>query len=76
MSIVDIRGIHPFIIYHSLGVNPNTKPIKKINRKFFDVTVKAVQQEDNKLIAVGFIQEVDYLDWVSNVVIVPKLENK
>ena len=33
---------------------------------------KIIQAEINKLLAVGFIREVEYPEWLANMVVVPK----
>ena len=35
-----------------------------------------IQSEMDKLLTVGFIKEVEYLDWLANVVVIPKNEGK
>ena len=37
---------------------------------------KIIQAEIDKLLAVGFIREVEYPEWLENVVVIPKKNNK
>ena len=46
---------------------------QKIQRFHLD-RQKIIQVEVEKLLADGFIRKVEYLDWLANVVVVPKKE--
>ena len=61
-SKTKIPGIFPFLISHSLNVNPMVKPVKKKKRKFASDRVEAVKQETKKLLNADFIREVHYPD--------------
>ncbi|KAL6319946.1 hypothetical protein AAG906_037022 [Vitis piasezkii] len=45
-------------------------------RRFHPDRQKIIQSEVDKLLASGFIREVEYLDWLANVVVVPKKREK
>lgn len=64
------------MIVYKLNVLPEVKPMKKKKRKFVPQMVEAVRQEVAKLLLAGFIREVEYLDWVSNVVMVKKVNGR
>lgn len=49
--------------------------MKKKKRKLFDKKFTTTREEVKKLLAVGFIWEVTYPYWVSDVVMVPKSRN-
>ena len=69
-------GISPSVIHHSLNINPNAKPIRQKKRRFAPERVLAVKDETDKLLKAGFIREVHYPDWLSNVVMVKKANGK
>ncbi|RVX18229.1 Transposon Ty3-I Gag-Pol polyprotein [Vitis vinifera] len=49
---------------------------KKKVRRFHPDRQKIIRIEIDKLLEAGFIREVDYPDWLANVVVVPKKEGK
>ena len=66
----------PFVISHSLSVNPVFRPVKQKKRKLDPERLSAIRQETFKLLKVDFIREIHYLDWLSNVVMVKKESGK
>ena len=69
-------GISPSVIYHSLNVDLNAKPIRQKKRRFALERVLAVKDETDKLFKAGFIREAHYLDWLFNMVMVKKANGK
>ena len=69
-------GIDPTIITHRLNVNPSFKPVKQKRRSFAPESQKAINEEVGKLLQTGAIREVEYLEWLANVVLVKKENNK
>ena len=69
-------GIDPAIITHKLNVAPSFKPVKKKRRSFTSERQKAINEEVGKLLQARDIQEVDYPDWLTNVVLVQKMNGK
>ncbi|KAI5318333.1 hypothetical protein L3X38_038041 [Prunus dulcis] len=65
-------GIDPQIICHCLHVNPTIKPIAQKRRNFAPKLVAITESEIDKLLAVGFIKEVSYIEWQANVILVAK----
>ncbi|RDX82662.1 hypothetical protein CR513_36514, partial [Mucuna pruriens] len=61
----DMPGIDPNFMSHHLSVIQGAKPIGEEKRK-------AVKEETNKLLTIGFIREVQYPTWLANVVMVKK----
>ena len=59
-----------------LNVMPSSHPVRKEVRRFHPNRQKIIQVEINKLLAVGFIKEVKCLDWLTNVVVIPKKDGK
>ena len=71
-----MKGIHPSIASHRLNVLPSTRPVRQKVRCFHLNRQKIIQDEIDKLLEAGFIREVEYPDWLANVVVVPKKEEK
>jgi hypothetical protein len=69
-------GIDPSIIVHQLNVDPSCRPVKQRRRTFAPERNQAITNEVQKLLKVGFIREVDYLEWLENVVLVKKANGK
>ncbi|KAL0411875.1 UNVERIFIED_CONTAM: hypothetical protein Slati_3777200 [Sesamum latifolium] len=72
----DLEGIDPQVITHHLNIDPNYKPIKQKKIYFGPEKDKIIQAEVNKLMAAGHIEEIQFPEWLSNVVLVPKLGGK
>jgi hypothetical protein len=72
----DMPGIDHSVIVHKLNVDPNHRPVKQRRRAFATERNIAVTEEVEKLLKAGFIQEVDYPEWLANVVLVKKSNGK
>ena len=68
----DMGGIDPTIITHRLNVSPSFKPVKNKRRSFAPERQKAINEEVGKLLQAGVIREVEYPEWLANVVRVKK----
>ena len=75
-SHADMTGIDPEVIVHKLQVDPDYPPRKQKRRKFAPERNKAINEEVQKLIENGFVREVQYPEWLANVVIVKKKNDK
>ena len=71
-----MKGIHPSITSHRLNVFPTARPVRQKIRRFHPDRQKVIRNEIDKLLEAGFIREVDYPDWLANIVVVPKKEGK
>ena len=69
-------GIDLVIITHILNVSPSFKPIKKRRRSFAPERQKAINEEVGKLLQAGAIREVEYPEWLANVVLIKKSNGK
>ena len=69
-------GIDPTIITHRQSVNPSFKPVKRKRRSFIPERQKAINEEVSKLLQAGAIREVEYPEWLANVVLVKKANGK
>ncbi|CAL8155126.1 unnamed protein product [Prunus armeniaca] len=65
-------GIDPQIVCHRLHVNLDSIPVAQKRRNFAPKRVAIIEVEINKLLVAGFIEEVFYLEWLANVVLVAK----
>jgi hypothetical protein len=72
----DMPGINPEEIVHVLNVDPDVKPVKQKRRKFTPERVEAITVEVKKLLKAQFIKEVYYPDWLANVLLVKKSNEK
>lgn len=73
-SYADMLGINPDLIMHHLNMDLKAKPIKQKIRKMHPHIALLVKTELKKLLDVGFIRPVAYLEWVSSIVLVSKLD--
>ena len=72
----DMGGIDPAIITHRLNVSPSFKPVKQKRRSFTPERQKAIKEEIGKILQAGVVREVEYPEWLANVVLVKKANGK
>ena len=72
----DMGGIDPTVITHRLNASPSFKLVKQKRRSFAPERQKAINKEVGKLLQAGAIREVDYLEWLANVVLIKKTNGK
>ena len=72
----DMGGINPIVITHRLNISPSFKPIKQKRRSFAPERQKAINEEVGKLLQARAIREVEYPEWLANVVLVKKTNGK
>ena len=72
----DMSGINPTVITHKLNTNPSFKPVKQKPRSFAPERQKAINEKVGKLLQAGAIREVEYPEWLANVVLVKKANGK
>ena len=75
-SSSDLKGVSRDIIEHSLDTNPKVKPRKQRQRKMSEERILAAKAEVQRLLDANVIREVKYLEWLANVVLVPKKNGK
>ena len=73
---VDMGGIDPTVITHRLNVSSSFKPVKQKRRSFGLNRKKAINEEVGKLLKAEAIREVEYPEWLANVVLVKKENGK
>ncbi|KAH6764944.1 hypothetical protein C2S51_016193 [Perilla frutescens var. frutescens] len=71
-SYKEMSGLNPKIVVHHLAVKKEIWPVKQAQRRFLPYLIPFIEAEVNKLIEVGFIREVKYPTWISNIVHVRK----
>ena len=71
-----MEGIDPAIITHRLNVSPSFKPVKQKRRSFAPERQKAINEEVGKFLQVVAIREVEYPEWLANVVLIIKANGK
>ena len=69
-------GISPKVIQHKLNVNLEKKLIQQRRRAFAPERDQAVIEEVTKLLTAGFIWEVYYPNWLTNVILIKKANGK
>ena len=57
---------------HSLSILKGFKPVKQALRRFSEPKRQAMGEELAKLLEAGFIRDIKHLDWLANLVMVPK----
>ena len=67
-----MTGIHPSVASHKHNVLPLARPIRHKVRCFHPNRQKIIWDKIDKLLEAGFIREVEYPDWLANVIVVPK----
>nr|KYP38466.1 Transposon Ty3-G Gag-Pol polyprotein [Cajanus cajan] len=69
-------GIDPNFLCHRLSVCREAKPVAQRKRKMGEERKKVVEAETSKLLEAGFIREIQYTTWLTNVVMVKKSNGK
>jgi hypothetical protein len=75
-STNDLCGVNRDVIEHSLNVDPSFRPRKQRLRKMSDDKAEGARNEVKRLLSVGVIREVKYLEWLANTVMVKKANGK
>ena len=68
----EMPGLDPIIVVHHLTVKPGTPSIKQTQRHYRSELIPQIEVEVDKLIEAGFIREVQYPKWISNIIIILK----
>ncbi|RVW71176.1 Transposon Ty3-G Gag-Pol polyprotein [Vitis vinifera] len=75
-SYEDMPGLDPSIVQHRLPLLPHARPVKQKLRRLHPRWSLQVKEEIQKQLNVGFLSMVEYLEWLANVVPVPKKDGK
>ena len=68
--------IPPNIMYHKLDIKSGYKLVKQKLQHQGKERIEAAEEEVDKLLKAGFIRECQYSEWLSNVVLVTKPNEK
>ena len=72
----DMPGIDPEVACHKLAIKKGARAVRQKRRCFNQERYEAVNDEVEKLLRAGFIREVSYPEWISNVLLVKKANGK
>ncbi|MBY3556033.1 hypothetical protein HGI15_22085, partial [Modestobacter lapidis] len=75
-SYEDMPGIDPDIVQHFIPTNPSVKPVKQKLRRMKPEWALKIRDEVIKQMNAGFLQVVEYPEWLANIVPVPKKDGK
>ncbi|KAL2230962.1 UNVERIFIED_CONTAM: Retrovirus-related Pol polyprotein from transposon [Sesamum indicum] len=71
-SSSDFVGVAPEVIMHRLNVDPTMRPVQQKKRNFSIEKNQVIKEEVERLLNAGYISEVQYTEWLSNIVVVQK----
>ena len=69
-------SISSLVIVHKLNADPNFKHVQQRRKAYSAKKSKAAAEEIKKLCEVGFIKEIQYTTWLSNIVLLKKSNGK
>jgi len=75
-TAADMPGIDPDLLCHRLTMDTKVRPVRLRRRKFNEERCLVVKQETQKLLNAGHIREIQYPEWLANVVVVKKANGK
>ena len=75
-SASDMPGIDPDFLCHRLAMDPQVRPVRQRRRKFNEEKRQVIHDETHKLLVAGHIREIQYPEWLANVVLVKKSSGK
>ncbi|KAK8926340.1 hypothetical protein KSP39_PZI018276 [Platanthera zijinensis] len=74
-SAAEMPGIDADVACHRLNLDPATTPVRQKQRKSAATLAGPIREEVGKLLEAGFVSEIQYPGWVSNVVMREKGRN-
>ncbi|XP_025669918.1 uncharacterized protein [Arachis hypogaea] len=66
----DMPGINPEVICHKLATDKTIRPVAQKKRTLGEEKKQAALEETQKLLNAGFIKEIRFTTWLSNVVMI------
>ena len=75
-SSADMPGIDPDFLCHRLTMDEKVRPIVPRRRKFNEDKRLIIREETQKLLNAGHKREIQYPEWLANVVLVQKANGK
>jgi len=76
ISSSDMPGIEPDFLCHHLTMDTKVRPVRQRRRKFNEERRLVVKEETKKLLSARHIREIQYPEWLANVVLVKKANGK
>ena len=75
-SASDMSGIDPDFLCHHLSMDATVRPVRQRRRKFKEERQLVIREETQKLLSAGHIREIQYPEWLANIVLVKKANVK
>jgi len=72
----DMPEIDPDFLCHRLTMDEKVRQVIQRRRKFNEKRRLVIKEETQKLLSVGHIREIQYPEWLANVVLVKKANGK
>ena len=72
----DMPGIDPDFLSHRLTMDTKARPMWQRRRKFNEERCLVIKEETQKLLNAGHIREIQYPEWLANVVLVKNANGK
>ena len=72
----DMPGIDPEVACHRLAIKKGVRSVRQKRRYFNQERYETINSEVEKFLQAGFFQEVNYPEWILNVVLVRKANGK
>jgi len=57
-------------------MDPKVRPVRQRRRKFNEKRRQVIREETQKLLSFGYIREIQYTEWLANVVLGKKANGK
>jgi len=76
LSASDTPGIDPDFLCHHLSMDATVRPVRQRRRKFNEERRLVIREETQKLLSAGHVREIQYPEWLANVVLVKKANGK
>ena len=75
-SYKDLKGVDPQVCQHTIPQKADATPRKKRPYTYNETFSKKIKEEIDKLLEVKFVYEIEHIEWVSPIVVVPKKNGK
>ncbi|XP_068504653.1 uncharacterized protein [Phaseolus vulgaris] len=75
-SAADMPNIDPNFLCYCLTMDPQVRPVRQRRRKFNKERRQVIKEETKKLLSADHIWEIQYHEWLANVVLVKKANGK
>jgi len=75
-TATDMPGIDPDFLCHQLTMDAKVRPVRQRRRKFNEERCLVMKEETQKLLSAGHIREIQYPEWLANVVLMKKANGK